>query len=676
MPSNSKQFEDFYVDNDRSVLTYMNDVYEQNSSMWLQFMYEGDIDTRFAAGDQEAIYNYIGTNYNYFKRNQINFNQIRSIRNMISGHQRRNRKTSVVVPQGMEDQETADQLSEMLLWAMNKSDAFNVISKSFEGALTAGMNLVSTYMDYQDDPANGDICINNIGYNSFLIDPFFKKLDLSDCNYIWTRKWLTKDQVKCLLPGRENDIDAMPTTGQRDGKFPYMPESLNYRAKNLLPYDEFWYMDTREEYRLVDMKTGNSTQWRGNDENLNVYLQIYPQLKKIKVTLPSVKLAIVINNRVFYNGKNPYNIHSFPFVPFVGYFDPDIPYFHSRIQGIVRDLRDAQWSYNRRMRLNLDYLEAGISRGVKFVEGALVDPQDAFLNGSGKGLPIKSGHSLDEVQEIPPPQLPPSWFQEIEKLQSDMTRISGVNEELMGAADDNKAGILSMLRQGAGLTTLQPLFDNLDYSQRILAKLYLNLIQNNFTPEKIQRIINKQPTQEITNLDFVKYDCQVIDGTLTANQQIMEFQQLWEMMQAGLPIPPDLLLKNAPLQNKKDLMEAIEMQQKQQSDMQEMQTQLQLEEIRARTNLAHARAYADEGLGSERLARIPENRALAVERVAAAKKDLESGTLDEVRAAKEIQGMNLDQLMQAINIVRALEEGKKTPNPELAEETNVQMQQM
>lgn len=654
MPSNAKQYEPYYVDNDRSVLTYMNDVYEQNSSMWLQFMYEGDLDTRFAAGDQEAIYNYIGTNYNYYKRNQINFNQIRTIRNMITGYQRQNRKTSIVTPQGPEDQQTSDQLSELLLWSMNRADAFSCISKAFEGGITAGMNLIATYMDYTNDPVNGEIAVNNVAYNAFLIDPFFKKLDLSDCNYIWTRKWMTKDQIKFLLPGREDEIEAMPWEGNRDGKFPYMAQSMNYRSRNLLPYDEFWYLDSKEESHLLDTKTGESVIWRGDNENLNVYLQLYPQLKKIKKTVPTVKLAIVINEKVFYNGPNPYNIDSFPFVPVVGYFEPDIPYFHSRVQGIVRDLRDAQWSYNRRMRLNLDYLEAGISRGVKYVEDALVDPEDAFLSGSGRSIPIKRGHSPDEVQEIPPPQIPGSWFQEIEKLQSDMMRISGVNEELLGAAEDDKAGILSMLRQGAGLTTLQTLFDNLDQSQKILGKKFLELIQNNFSDEKIQRIINKPVAPQLKQKDFLKYDCQVIDGALTPNQQRMEFMQLWEMYQAGLPIPPELLLKNAPLQNKQDLMQAIEAQQQAQQQQQQMQMQFQMEELKAKTNLANARAEADLGLRHERDSRVLSNIGLMKEREMEAQKDLELATLDKIKSVKEIQTMNLDQIQHALEIIEAM----------------------
>ena len=40
-------------------------------------------------------------------------------------------------------------------------------------------------------------------------------------------------------------------------------------------------------------------------------------------------------------------------------------------------------------------------------------------------------------------------------LAEDITKISGINEELLGSATDDKSGVLSMLRQGAGLTTLQ-----------------------------------------------------------------------------------------------------------------------------------------------------------------------------------------------------------------------------
>ena len=184
--------EQYYVDNDKDLLGKMDDYYQQNSSQWLQYFYEGDIDTRLAAGDQEAMYSYIGAAYNQKSRNLASFNKIRPIVNLITGSQTKNRKTSIVTPQEPEDQETADQLSGVLQWIMINSNGYGQISKAFHGAIVAGINLLQPWLDYSDDPVNGDIRISHIPFNSFLVDPYFKELDFSDCNYLWTRKWLSK----------------------------------------------------------------------------------------------------------------------------------------------------------------------------------------------------------------------------------------------------------------------------------------------------------------------------------------------------------------------------------------------------------------------------------------------------------------------------------------------------
>lgn len=664
MPSDYTQSTDNYyydngVDGDQSIRQRMEDIYEENSSQWLQYMYEGDIDTRMYSGDTEAIYSYIGQTYQYYKRNQINFNKLRSIINMVSGYQRKTRKTSVIIPQEPADQMGADQLSASLLWSMQRANTFPLISQAFENSCITGINLMSTWMDWTSDPVNGDIKSSVWAYNSFLMDPYFKKLSLDDCNYIWTRKWVTKDQAKIMLPKREREIDSLSSSGSRDAKFPYQPESLNYQERGLLTLDEFWYRDARKEKMLLDRNTGETHKWRGKKENLDRFLAQYPQVTTINQIIPTVRYAVVINDKVMVDGPNPYNIDKYPFVPFVCYFHPEIPYFPQRIQGMIRNLRDAQWTYNRRMRLNLDQLEAGISRGVKFIEDSLVDPEDAFLSGAGRALAIKKGHSLDEVQELQPPQIPPSWFQEIEKLDSDIMKIAGVNEELMGSADDDKAGILSMLRQGAGLTTLQPIFDNLDQSQKLLAQIYIDLMQNNWEAGKFQRILNDEPDPLIVSKYFSKFDIQIIDGALTPTQQTMEFKQLLEMIQAQiLPNSPEvfeILMKTAPLQNKKDLIEAMAKQQQAAAEQQQQQSQLAMEELQAKANLANARAEADRGLGVERISRVEENRALAVERMEEAKKDRELADLNKAKAIKELTEIDLNQIQKAIALLQAIQ---------------------
>jgi len=125
----------------------------------------------------------------------FNFNKIKRIVNMISGYQRKNRKTLNVMPIENSDQQTSDQFSKLLMWANNQMDAFNIVSDAFLGSLVTGMNLLSCWMDYRTDPFSGDLRLDNMSYNGYLIDPYFKKQSLADCNYIWTRKFLSKKQM-------------------------------------------------------------------------------------------------------------------------------------------------------------------------------------------------------------------------------------------------------------------------------------------------------------------------------------------------------------------------------------------------------------------------------------------------------------------------------------------------
>ena len=64
---------------------------------------------------------------------------------------------------------------------------------------------------------------------------------------------------------------------------------------------------------------------------------------------PTVRMAIMIQDKVFYDGPNPLSIDTYPFVPVLGYYNPMMPYFYSRIQGICSSLRDPQILFNRRV---------------------------------------------------------------------------------------------------------------------------------------------------------------------------------------------------------------------------------------------------------------------------------------------------------------------------------------
>jgi len=543
------------------------------------------------------------------------------------------------------------------------------ISESFHGALVTGMNLLHVWMDYREDPVSGTIKVDNCSYNSFLVDPYFRKSDLSDCNSIWKRSFLTKRECLSLFPNKEEEIMGLiggdNGTG-RDFKFQYMPESYNYGYKSLLTYDEFYYRDFRSQKMLVDSNTGETMEWTGEDDDLDLFLQIHPEITTIDNQIPTVKLAIVIQGKVFYNGPQPSGLDTYPFIAVLGYFNPQSPYFPWRIQGMVRGLRDAQYLYNRRRIIELDILESQINSGWKFKENSLVNPSDAYTNtGQGKPLIVKQEAQMSDVEKILPGDIPPSMIQLSELLAKEVMEISGVNEELLGSSHDDKAGVLSMLRQGAGLTTLQSLFDQLDRSQKLLGNIMIKLIQANYTPGKVQKILEgQQPSAQFYNKAFGKYHAMVEEGLNTTNQRQMALVQLLQLKEIGVPIPNSVLLEQVTIQEKDKLMESINQQEQQASQMQQMQLDLQMEEIKSRINLSEARAIADRGLGLERASRVDENEALAEERRAAAVKDEDIALLNLVKAIKEMEGIDIDNIQKLVAMSSIIEQQKANNNAE------------
>ena len=646
--------------------SFYAEVITHNQAFWT----EATIDTQFLAGSQ-SFYNDLYGPMFPGKRKNFYFNRIRPIVNGISGRQRQQRKTTIVTPRENADDLTADQLTKVMMWVHDQDSIYDTISNAFVGALTTGLSLLQIWIDYRSDPISGDIRVDYCPYNYFLLDPYFNRTDFSDCTAAWKRSFLPKRDVISLLPQFTDEILHIPIQG-KDGKFNFNPNSFVLMSNNRMTYDEFWYRDYREQTMLIDPKTGESFEWKGKKEMLDQFLMTYPDIITTKTEIPTVKCAILVEGHMLVN-DNILGIDQFPFIPVLGYYHHELPNLAERIQGVVRGMRDPQFLYNRKLIIEADMLESMRGSGYIYKEDALVNPNDIFETGNGKGLAVKRGYDIQtSVQQIQPVLIPPTTQELRKSFGDEIAKDAGYNEELLGAASDDIAGVLSMLRQGAGLTTLQILFDQLDLSQKQLGKAILDLIQVNFMPGKVQQILGKdaQLSPAFYNRLFGKYNCVVEEGMNTSTQKQMQFAQLMELKKLGLAIPDETIIEAATIQNKKDLMETIKKNAEMAQQQQQQQQQVAMQELQARATLSEARAKADTGLAVERLSRVKENDALAIERKAAAKKDEEQALLNMVRALKEIDSIDLDQLEKLIILSKQLEEPttagqgteNKTPN--------------
>lgn len=627
---------------------------------------QADLDERTWLGDPDMWGALFPTGIHQ-RRKMFNFNLTHSSVMMVTGHQRRNRKSTICIPVRSPVQKTADQFTKCL-YHVHNNGAYETYSDAFErGSLVQGFGLVSIFPDYASDPVSPDIKTRFVDFKSILLDPFFRNKDLSDCRYIWTRQYFGREEAKLLYPDHAEEIENTPLGGApKDDKFYYMPENFGLQQKHLLAFDEYWYLSQRTATYAVDKETEEVKELIGDEEDIRmIMMRFKDRLKIIKRPKQTVRRAITINGRVFVDEERPYGMDRYSYVGFYGNFNPDTPYIGYKFKGLVRDMRDAQYLFNVRKVTDLDILSSQ-QQGLKVKKGALVTPDDSLNSGNGRVLVINDKMQMDDVQpmEIIPPS--PVMLQMEDMLKQVMREISGVNEELLGAAVDDKAGVLSMLRQGAGMTTLQKYFDEFDRSQKACGDVIIEMIQNFWSYGKIKSVVGEEPTPEFDDKAFFTYGAKVVQGVLTESQQQLELAQIFELQQRfGDIFPPDEVVEAMTIQNKDRITQKMKQAQEAQQQQQQKMAELQMQQMQVDNETKMSYAQSQQALASERIAKIDSDRAVSYEKIKRSQEEETGAILNLIKAIKELEGMDTAHLAEKLNVlhsIKDLEVKESSPN--------------
>ena len=645
---------------------------ESNAKIWLDNLYgkneaitqarwnQANIDTLFYAGEQRFINSY----FNFYPNNAYQnwaFNLIQQPINMVTGYQRQHRKSITYVPIEGSDQQNSDDLNKLVTYANTYRGILEKFSLACEQSAIAGLTLIQPYLDFTDDPVNGTLDLRVYSYNEFMTDSYWREPDMSDANFIWTQQYMSKSQAKKKFPKQTALIDTMSGYANRVGKFYFLPENYNLARHDLLVLSNVWYQTKRKKKKLYHRENGLIYDFASNDEEaLEELVDQTDIFEIIEIDVPTWKQLTVLNEHVIKNNFNPLGFDECPFIPVYWNRDPQIAQYDLRDRSLTRTMRSSQFLLNRRIVLNHDISESSINSGWMRKENAVANVDELRYAGQGKDIIIKEGYEIADVQKIVPNAVPPSDMELANQLADLIYKTSGVNEELLGAAVDDKAGVLALLRQGAGLVTLQKYFDQWDVALKLLGGLEQKIIQNNWSAGKVGRILGREPSPEFLSKTFSKFDVVVSEGVNTAIQQQQQFAQLLELNEIlGGAIPPKFLLEHATIQGKNELMQMLEMQQAESAQMQKQQQMLeqtvleaQLQELssRATSNLAlarerHGRAESNVGLFEERLSEITHNRSMALkDKVEALQKLLEVvadfGTVDSALKFDALEGIN------------------------------------
>ena len=652
---------------DLGILQSFDEYYNEAYYAWDPLFPEAEKDLRFYLGDQwdenekKALFQE--------GRNTFVFNRIRPVINLISGYQRKNRLSSVVSPVENGDQKTADQLSQLLLYTLQAANGYQLISDCFDGAIKTGWNLASIYMDYRQDPVNGDIKFAREPWNGFIIDPYFTQMDFSDASYLMRRKYLGVDMVASMLPGQEDEVHALHRIGwERDDKFTWLPYQRQPNGQDLMAYNEFYMQRWESQDVIVDMETGEYRDWTGDREMFARLKELNPAFDLVQRQKRVIDMHIIVNDHVMRTTQNPYGLNEYPFVPFMAIWEPESDQWGLKIQSLIRCMRDPQREANRRRSQMIDVLDSQINSGWIADEGSVINPRSLFQASQGKVIWRNKDSQPGSVERLQPAQIPQGMFQLQQQFDADLKEIAGVNDAAFGVPDSgNESGVMTMLRQGAALTNLQTVFDNLRFSQKLLSQKALKLIQT-WTPQKIQRILNEEPTEAFYTHDFTKYDCSIQEGVLTDSQRQIYFRQLLDLQQVGAPVTGLMLAKAAPLQGKSEFLEEMEQMQQQQQQAAQKQEEMQAQLMQAQMELAKTQSLNQLGSAKERETRAVANMGLEDERASEAVQNRNQAVLDQARAAKELQEIDLRQLKEYLTLTEMISQKHRSEEEQMKQE--------
>ena len=630
---------------DQNIKQEFNEAYKQAYQHWGTFLKEAAQDLKMVLGDPWSAADKKALRTQH--RAPMTFNKALRVCRLISGYQRKHRLVLKVDPIEGSDDATANQLTGVLMWVLQYGNAYHVLSEAFDfGALKSGINLVHPYVDHTEDPVSGDIQFARIPYNKCMLDPLFTKRDLSDCTFLLRRDYFPKDTVKALLPKHAAEIEKL-TIGGRDEKYTYFHPPSDLLGGKFMRYDEFWVRTYKPIKTLVDPRTGQWTRIpKPTDRKVALLKKIYPKGIITDGYQRTVELRILVEDHVFYVGPDPNGTDDYPYVPIFGFWTPEANTSEKKLQALARCIRDPQDETNKRRMKMLAILDSVISTGFKAASDAVINPGSLYQSGQGRVIFTKPG-KFTEVEQLHGGDIPQGLFRLQELMDQDIIEIPGANDEMFGAPESHdirQAGILSKLRQAAGLTVLQDLFDNYRLGKSLLGRKVIKMIQHNFTPAKIQRIINEQPTQEFYDKKFGKYDCVPTEGVLSDTQRQMYYAELRAMKAEGAPIPWSAIIDAAPMQWKSKLNQFM----KQQDIEMQKQTQFQQQMEQLAMALMQAKTMRD----------IESSRA----KTAAAVEDRANAALLRVKTAKEVGKMDFDELMEILRFIFEVEQMNK-PQP-------------
>jgi hypothetical protein len=449
------------------------------------------------------------------------------------------------------------------------------------------------YLDFADN-MQGEVRELIVDPTDVIIDPGAKEYDPSTWSEVFISRWMTPDEIGALYGEEFRDkVDLAAANGT------FGHDSLEWEAPNFSGNhynSELFYQSPEEDVKrvkrlrvierqykrlartafFVDQETGDMRRvpdhWGKQKvaefaERLDLHI-LWKAERRIRQTITADRILLHDDWSLF---------DRISLIPYFPYFRRGRPF------GLVRNLISPQEMLNKVTSQELHVVNTTANSGWMFRSGTLVnmDADDLAKQGAKTGLVIEYEGEI-APQKITANSIPTGLDQISAKAGTFFREISGVNEAMLGAGRSDSSKALDNRRKG-GLVQQEIIFDNLDYTRKLRARLMLHMVQTYYTETRLIQVFEKnedgddvqtevtlnQPvnvldedTQESVDQiqnDLTLGEYSIVVSNLPRRDTYDEvvFDQLVSMREAGVQIPDHVLVENSQLPNSKEVAEII-----------------------------------------------------------------------------------------------------------------------
>lgn len=457
-------------------------------------------------------------------------------------------------------------------------------SQAFENLLVEGYGGAEIVVEQKR--GRMEIVVNRLRWEEIFFDPSSREKDFSDAAFLGCMKWMSLDKAIALYG--EEHAETLEATLAGDAQDGETYEDRPFRVNTFK-----WGDKKQRRVRISQMYYQRGGVW---------YLAIFTGGGEIR------------------NDVSPYvDEDGAPVCPMVlmsAYVDRE-----NRRYGLVRGMLSVQDEINKRRSKALHLLNSRQTMGAKGavdvlkMKNELAKP-DGHVDVDVDLAEAARAAGIPAFQVLPTNDMASGNLAMLAEAKQEIDLL-GPNASLQGQAQGQQSGRAIMAQQNAGLSELAPIYDSLrDWTIRCYEQMWLRIKQY-WNEERWVRVTDEVGTTQFIGLniptvvdpftgqplqrqnDVARMDVDIIiedaPDLVTLRQE--EFQQLAEMAQRGIPIPPELLIEASSVRNKKRILDMMAERQQQAMQGQAQQAQIEGQKAQAEMQIkaisAQAKAQKD-----------------------------------------------------------------------------------